>query len=190
VKTRTILFVVVCMLVLASSPAHTQSSSQGVWVYATQYNANTVYPYGNGFNGHIQVALPDKYVKFCIIYKSCYSNYPAGRSYTINFYDGKYNVSYLGVGEVGPWNVDDNYWDPAMNWPRPRRLFRDLSQGTPEAYMAVVTGYNSGRDQFGRVIQTRPYGPGLDVSTAAAGWLGWPYLSNRWVYIRVYNWDY
>ncbi len=128
-KTRTILFVVVCMLVLASSPAHTQSSSQGVWVYATQYNANTVYPYGNGFNGHIQVALPDKYVKFCIIYKSCYSNYPAGRSYTINFYDGKYNVSYLGVGEVGPWNVDDNYWDPAMNWPRPRRLFRDLSQG-------------------------------------------------------------
>lgn len=171
-------------------PQPVEAAMGGYWTYTTQYYANTNYPYCCGFNGQIQIALPDKYVKFCIIYKSCRSNYPAGRAYSINFNDQTWNVSNLGVGEVGPWNEDDNWWDPASGWYRNRRLFWNITQGYEETYMAVCCGYNGGRDQFGRYITTRPYGPGADLSTAAGSWLGWGSLQNKWIYVYSFNWDY
>ena len=52
--------------------------------------------------------------------------------------------------DVGPWNTRDDYWNPStvtQNW-------SDLPQGKPEAQAAYETGYNGGRDQFGRKLPT------------------------------------
>jgi hypothetical protein len=175
---------------ILSAAQPVEAAVGGYWTYATQYVANTWYPYSDGSDGRLQVAVPDKYVKFCIINGLCNVSYPAGRAYSINFNDQTFDVSNLGVGEVGPWNEDDNWWDPASNWWRNRRMFLDVTQGNPEAYVAVCCGYNGGRDQFGRIITTRPWGPGVDVSTVAAGWIGWESLENKWIYVYSFNWDY
>ena len=188
-KVHRAIFRLMAVLFICFSPSVYAGTMGGYWTYTTQYVPNTVFPYPN-FDGKIQVALPDKYMKFCRIYNKCTTNYPSERSYTINFYDGKYSISNMGVGEVGPWNENDNWWDPASNWPRVRRTFADLPQGTPEAYKAVCCQYNGGKDQSNRIITTKPYGPGMDMSTNAAAWLGWKSLENRWVYIYYFNWDY
>lgn len=76
----------------------------GCLVFATQYNPRQ--------KGSLEVALPDKYVKFANlgwkippIFKKYYSNPPY--LVTIEYLD-KVAPGIL-VGEVGPWNVDDNY---------------------------------------------------------------------------------
>jgi hypothetical protein len=76
-------------------------------VFATQYNGYTDY----------EVALPDKYVKFANLgwsipppYNARYGNPP----YTVNINRGSNWVWGVQVREVGPWNIDDNYWDTAM----------------------------------------------------------------------------
>ncbi|HVF13802.1 MAG TPA: hypothetical protein VM942_04335, partial [Acidimicrobiales bacterium] len=90
------------------------------------------------------------------------------------------------VKDVGPWNVDDNYWNSsAAGSPRPRRMFRDLPTGKPEATAAFSEGYNTlanckdldqkptpataGADQFGRCVLNPA---GIDLSLAAARKLG------------------
>ncbi len=192
------------------------AATGGYWTYATQYVANTTVPYAAGFRVHskVQVALPDKYVKFCLIYRKCSKAYSSGRSYSINlafFTDGQakggnnaWSVRNMPVGEVGPWNEDDNWWDPTSSWDKARRLFTDITNyysgkgynmGYDEAYHAARWGYNGGKDQFSRVITTKPYGPGLDVSTKATEWmrkqgLNWQPSENKWVYISSFNWDY
>jgi hypothetical protein len=182
------LLVSFCLKGLSASPIG------GYWTWTTQFVANTIYPYAGGFDGQIQVALPDKYLKLCIIYNRCSTQYPSSSDYSVNFYDNVQQVTGLGVGEVGPWNLLDNWWDPSANWPRPRWEFTDLSQGTPEAYMAVCCGYNGGRDDglaagYHRIITSKPNGPGMDLSTKAATWLGWKTGENRWVYVSAFNWD-
>ncbi|HEV3359418.1 MAG TPA: hypothetical protein VG247_21650 [Pseudonocardiaceae bacterium] len=47
------------------------------------------------------------------------------------------------VWDVGPWNLNDNYWDS------PRAEFTDLPQGEPEAQAANLNGYNGGLDDEG-----------------------------------------
>lgn len=183
--------------ILLSLPRDTLSAAPlgGYWTWTTQFVANTTYPYP-GFDGTIQVALPDKYVKRCIIAHNCSTSYPQGRDYTVNFYDNVQNVNNMGVGEVGPWNITDNWWDPSppTAWPRPRHEFTDLPQGTSEAQQAVCCGYNGGYDDgqsstYPRIITSKPYGPGMDLSTSAGKWLGWGAGENRWVYIYTFNWD-
>ena len=171
-------------------PFNSHAQIGGMAVPATQYTPNTSFPYCCGGNGRFQVALPDKFVKFCIIFGQCSASYPAGRPYTIDFNDFSTYVYGCGVGEVGPWNENDNWWDPPSNWPRPRRKFTDLSQGTPEAFAAVGWGYNGGLSEFGEVITSKPDGPGIDISDVGAAALGWGPKENRWVYISSFNWDF
>jgi hypothetical protein len=54
------------------------------------------------------------------------------------------------VWDVGPWNTRDDYWNPSTV----RQNWSDLPQGKPEAQAAYETGYNGGRDQFGRKLPT------------------------------------
>ncbi|MEX1337468.1 hypothetical protein AB1399_02720 [Hydrogenibacillus schlegelii] len=146
-------------------------------VFATQYYGDSSW----------QVALPDKYVKFAnrgwlssipSSIRPKYSNPP----YTVNIYYQATNKSVLGVPvqEVGPWNEDDNYWD-AANGSNPRRLFKDLPLGKPEAQAAFYEGYNGGKDQFGRKV-TNP--AGIDLTPYVASQLGLGYLQNAWVEVR------
>lgn len=53
------------------------------------------------------------------------------------------------VWDVGPWNIHDDYWNPATV----REQWADLRQGLPEAQAAFRTDYHSGADQFGRRLR-------------------------------------
>ncbi|HEX2922561.1 MAG TPA: hypothetical protein VHS28_00855, partial [Chloroflexota bacterium] len=73
----------------------------------------------------------------------------------LNPKDGKdyqVEISYKGkkatvpVWDVGPWNVNDNYWDAS------REKFNDLARFTPQAHAAFFNNYNGGNDQFGRPV--------------------------------------
>ncbi|MEV4826055.1 hypothetical protein [Micromonospora sp. NPDC049274] len=55
---------------------------------------------------------------------------------------------YAPVWDVGPWNTRDDYWNPSAV----RENWKNLPQGRPEAQAAYQSGYNGGRDQFGRTV--------------------------------------
>ena len=75
------------------------------------------------------------------------------------------------VWDVGPWNVDDNYWDPPSE-----RTWSDLPQGMPQAEAAYQNGYNGGLDGWGRTIQSPA---GIDIGDGAFHALGM--TSSDWV---------
>ncbi len=143
-------------------------------VFATQYFGETSY----------EAALPDQYVKFA---NRDWAHYPGyeGDDYSVKLERSGWTVSSVIVWDVGPWNIDDNYWNPATGHPRPRRLFTDLPQGTPEAQAAYYNGYNNGLDQFGRTV-TVP--TALDMTPDLAADLGLGYLQNDWITV-TYLWE-
>ncbi len=153
-----------------------RSDAYSCWMFATQYYGYTDY----------EVALPDKYVKFANLgwyipppYDGRYNNPP----YTVNIYRAGYWVWNVLVREVGPWNIDDNYWDSAYG-SNPRRMFSDIPLCWSEAEYAYYYGYNGGKDQFGRTV-TVPCS--VDLTPAVAADLGLGYLENSW--LRVYYYD-
>ncbi len=141
-------------------------------VYATQYNAATSW----------EVAVPDKYVKFAALGWSNAAGYP-GDDYEVTLdLDGVTNT--VPVGDVGPWNIDDNYWNTTSG-DRPRRMFTDLPQGTPEAHAAYYDNYNGGLDQYGRSVSNPA---GADQCLTLAGAMGLGYLENAWIDV-TYLWE-
>jgi len=68
------------------------------------------------------------------------------------------------VWDVGPWNVDDNYWDP----PEQRR-WPDLPQGLPEAQAAYENDYNNGQDGWDRQVSSPG---GIDIGDGTFADLG------------------
>lgn len=82
------------------------------------------------------------------------------------------------VWDTGPWNVQDNYWDPAAQ----RQEFADVPQGTPEAQDAYDNGYNNGEDDEGRQISNPS---GIDLADGAFQDLGLP--TNEYVQV-TYLW--
>jgi hypothetical protein len=63
-------------------------------------------------------------------------------------------ISYRGksltapVLDIGPWNRDDPWWEPASS----RGQFADLPRFVPEVWAAYENGYNGGRDAIGRFV--------------------------------------
>jgi hypothetical protein len=60
-------------------------------------------------------------------------------------YNGKSLI--VPVWDVGPWNVNDNYWDPPE-----KRNWKGLPQGRPQAMAAFYDNYNNGLDGWDRKI--------------------------------------
>jgi hypothetical protein len=161
-------------------------------VFATRYDPNTA--------GSVEVAVPDKCVKFAALGDTaslsnfhCGPGYPVGLDYRVLITRDNGQSMYIPVKDVGPWNIDDNYWDPAdASYPRPRRLFGDLARGTPESQAAYYNGYHSvancknldgsassstaGADQFNRCVLNPS---AVDISTAAAAQFG--FSGAEWV---------
>jgi hypothetical protein len=170
-------------------------------VYATQYAPNT--------QGSVEVAVPDQCVKFAALKLTqqmasvgCRSaGYPLNSDYRVFVSsDDTGKNAYIPVKDTGPWNIDDNYWDLAdPNYPRPRRKFTDLPQGTPESQAAFYNDYNNvsnckdlnnnftghggGADQFGRCVLNPS---AIDLSFAAASQLGMG--GSGWVTV-TYLWE-
>ncbi|MBC6468936.1 hypothetical protein HKK74_26085 [Actinomadura alba] len=86
---------------------------------------------------------------------------------------------YAPVWDVGPWNTKDDYWNPAAT----REMWKDLPQGRPEAQAAYQTGYNGGRDQFGRTVANPA---GIDLADGTF-WDGLGLTDNAWVNV-TYLW--
>ncbi len=146
----------------------------GYTVFVTQYIGVTTE----------EVAVPDKYGKFASRNWQHHQGYE-GQDYQLALdYNGK-AVDSIRVWDVGPWNIDDNYWDPVVSWPRPRRLFTDLARGMPEAQAAYYNGYNGGKDQSGRTVLNPA---GCDETPAVAAKLGLVYLQNAWIAV-TYWWE-
>ena len=142
-------------------------------IFATQYNGETDF----------EVAIPDKYIKFSNRKWQIEPGYAEG-NFTVSLaLDGR-EASIL-VWDVGPWNIDDNYWNPADHPDRPRRLFADLPVGTPEAQAAFQENYNGGLDQFGRTVLNHA---GVDLSPAVAAKLGLGYLENAFIEV-TFLWE-
>jgi hypothetical protein len=86
-------------------------------------------------------------------------------------------VSYKGrsavepVWDVGPWNHNDNYWDPIRN------NAIDLPLGVPEAQYAYFTNYNNGKDGYDRKV-TVP--AGIDLADGTF-WDDLGMTANDWV---------
>lgn len=162
-------------------------------VFATQFNPHTA--------GSVEVAVPDKCAKFAALGSQsllnqfgCPAGYRLGLDYRVVVTRDSGQSAAIPVREVGPWNLDDNYWDfPGGGSPRPRRLFTDLPFGLPEAQAAFERDYNfrpctnlngqpsgrsDGADQMGRCVLNPA---GIDLSVAAAAQLGIGNLRNEWV---------
>jgi hypothetical protein len=79
------------------------------------------------------------------------------------------------VWDIGPWNVQDDYWDAN------RAEFTDLPQGEPEAQAAYEDGYNNDIDDLGGSV-SNPAGIDLadgtfyDVGLDDNGWVTVTYL--------------
>jgi LysM repeat protein len=139
--------------------------------------------------GAYYVALPDICVKTsnqndpsCDQY-----GYVAGENYDVY-------VSYQGqgvavrVGDVGPWNNDDNYWATEFD-PTPRRMFTELPVGMPEAQAAYFDNYNDGNDQYGRKVI---FPTGIEVSKDVAKDIGLAEDSFDWIrvaYLWTDDWE-
>lgn len=65
----------------------------------------------------------------------------------------------LPVWDVGPWNIDDNYWDPPE-----KRRWKGLPQGIPQAAAAYYNDYNHGLDGKGREVRSPA---GIDIADGA-----------------------
>lgn len=65
----------------------------------------------------------------------------------------------LPVWDVGPWNIDDNYWDPPE-----KRRWKGLPQGMPQATAAYFADYNQGLDGKGRPVKSPA---GIDIADGA-----------------------
>lgn len=176
-----------------SAPVPTVPPSQFVTfrAYATVYAPNTP--------GSVEVAVPDRCAKFASLAQSgnlANSNCPAG--YRIGM-DWRVRVTYnnqaalIPVKDVGPWNEDDNWWNPSFpSHPRARRTFQSLPQGKPAAEAAFTDGFNrrdncltldyqpsgraGGADQFGRCVLNPA---GIDLSFEAARQIGM--VGSQWV---------
>lgn len=167
-------------------------------VFATQYVPNTP--------GSVEVAVPDKCAKFAALgwtgplsEQGCPAGYRLGLDYRVVVTRDSGGSMALPVKDVGPWNVDDNYW-AGPGSPMPRRLFADLPRGVPEA-QAARSGYNTvpnctnlggtpsgrsgGADQFGRCVLNPA---GIDLSVEAARQLGLGNLQNEVVTV-AFLWE-
>ena len=162
-------------------------------VYGTQYAPNTP--------GSVEAAVPDKCAKFAALKNQsvlnqfgCPAGYRLDLDYRVVVTRDNGASATIPVKEVGPWNLDDNYWaGPGST--RPRRSYTDLPRGVPEAQAAFYNGYNTvpncvslstgqpsgkpgGADQFGRCVLNPA---GIDLSIEAAKLLGLGNLENSWL---------
>jgi outer membrane protein assembly factor BamB len=79
------------------------------------------------------------------------------------------------IWDVGPWNTNDDYWDP----PEQRQQWKDLPQCRPQAQAAYQANYNGGQDEFGRQVKNAA---GIDLADGT--WADLGLRDNDWVVVE------
>lgn len=168
----------------ARSPARTETREEPGAAYTTVTLTYNVFGTQFAANTDDEVAIPDYCIKFANLgWGDCSSAYSAD-PYTVDLSRDGYRDN-VWVGDVGPWNIDDNYWNAAGDPNRPRRLYTDLPQGTNEARAAYYDDYNGGRDQYGRSVSNPA---GVDLAVEEAYDIGLAYLENDWMDV-TFTWE-
>lgn len=89
------------------------------------------------------------------------------------------------VWDIGPWNIHDNYWDPEQK----RQIYGNLKhggetgglgQGIPEAQAAFQSDFNSGKDEFSRLVSNPA---GIDLADGTF-WDDLGLTDNDWITVR------
>ncbi len=102
-------------------------------------------------NGHV-IQENDRFVALPC---RCVLSSKGGHEFQVKIeYKGR--TAIVPVWDVGPWNVDDNYWDPPE-----KRRYSDIPQGVPQAAAAYYDGHNGGRDGKGREVRSPA---GIDIA--------------------------
>ncbi len=129
---------------------------------------------GTTANGHV------------IVPNDHFAALPSRRALSSNFgFERQVRVAYRGretivpVWDIGPWNIHDDYWNPAVI----RETFKDLPRGKPEAEAAFFDGYNGGLDERGRVVRTPA---GIDLADGTF-WIDLGLTNNDFVTVE-YLW--
>lgn len=147
---------------LPAIPASTQETDDP----ATSNGATfRVFAHKEGLVGHTtangHVIQPEDY--FVALPCFCVLSSNGGHEFQVRVeYNGTSLV--LPVWDVGPWNVDDNYWDPPAE-----RTWSGIPQGVPQAQAAFNNGYNGGLDGWGRTVRSPA---GIDIGDGAFHALG------------------
>ncbi len=114
---------------------------------------------GTTSNGHV-IQPQDHFVALPCV---CALSSKGGHEFQVQIqYKGKTTTA--PVWDVGPWNIDDNYWDPVA-----KRKYPNLPQGQPEATAAYYDNYNGGLDGHGRKVQIPA---GIDIGDGTFADLG------------------
>lgn len=124
-----------------------------------------IYAYQEGLVGHTtangHVIQPEDH--FVALPCFCVLSSKGGNEFQVKIeYKGRTVI--LPVWDVGPWNVDDNYWDAPSE-----RKWSQLPQGYPQAAAAYYDGFHGGTDDWGRRV-TSP--GGMDIADGAFHDLG------------------
>jgi hypothetical protein len=106
---------------------------------------------GQTANGHI-IQENDR---FATLPCFCALSSRGGNEFQVRITYGDRSVV-VPVWDVGPWNVNDNYWDPPE-----QRVWPGLPQGLPQAQAAYQDGYNGGLDGWDRVVRSPA---GMDIA--------------------------
>lgn len=93
-----------------------------------------------------------------------------GEKVTVSYGDRSVTVPVL---DVGPWNIDDDWW----NTSDVRERWGDLPRGTPQAQAAWEWGYNGGEDGKGRRVRNPA---GIDLADGVF-WGALGMSGNDWV---------
>ncbi|PWT76608.1 MAG: hypothetical protein C5B60_03945 [Chloroflexi bacterium] len=109
---------------IATNVAHGHALPAGMQlVWATSFQQSSL-PRGLSSRKSPYVALPDAYLKFAnwgsissipSLYQSYYAPTGGTANWTVDIAtaDGTRSVANVLITEVGPWNEDDNWWDPS-----------------------------------------------------------------------------
>jgi hypothetical protein len=131
---------------------------------------------GRTSNGHIITSRDH----FCALPSKTALNSNGGYTYTVtirNPANGRV-ASNVPQWDIGPWNINDNYWHS------PREAWTNLPRGTPEAQVAYQNGYNGGKDGSGRTVANPA---GIDLADGTF-WDDLGMVNNGWVDV-TYNWE-
>ena len=126
---------------------------------------------GTTANGHVIisrdhfVALPSR--------RGLANNGAGNYSVKVCTTTGSIRCAFEPVWDVGPWNTKDDYWNPSAT----REMWKDLPQGRPEAQAAYQSGYNGGKDMFGRTVANPA---GIDLADGTF-WDALLLTNNAWV---------
>ena len=151
--------------VSAEAPSSNQTGRDPDAGYNPATNTFRVYAHREGLvgyttaNGH--VIQPNDF--FVALPCWCSLSSKGGNEFQVRLTYGDTSLV-VPVWDVGPWNTEDNYWDPPE-----QRHYQGLPQGVPAAEAAYYDGYNGGRDGFGRTVLSPA---GIDIGDGAFYALG------------------